>query len=139
MSDYVVAVTLLTAPLGTPEVVPPDDRWPAVSEAVQTVAMSWKILDAGERKYIFADVKDFQIDIDILRGRVLDYAIMPRFDERRRFPDRRTCAAAPEFNRAYLAHLESIVMTNRDQADEIQDAIVETDRLYRVWEALRDA
>ena len=55
----VLAAMLLTTPPGTAELAPPADEWPAIQEALQTMAVEWEILDPREVRYILARPEDF--------------------------------------------------------------------------------
>ncbi|MFO0936493.1 MAG: hypothetical protein U0798_08290 [Gemmataceae bacterium] len=138
-SDLLLAAMLLTAPPGTPETIPPAERWPAIQAAVQDLAIQWEILDKAETKYLFADSKDFKVDLEILRNRYVDLASAPKAAEAYRFPDRRFAAEMIQFNRAYRSTLSARQIAESDRIDDLSEAIKETDRLYHVWDAARDA
>ena len=138
-SDLLLAAILLTSPPGTGETTPPPDRWPAIQSAVQHLAVQWEILDKAEMKYIFSDIRDFNIDLEILRNRCVDLADAPKAGEAFRFPDRRVSAEMIQFNRAYRASLAQRQMMEGDRIDDLSEAAKETDRLYHVWDAARDA
>lgn len=137
--DLVLAAALLTAPPGTPEPIPPADRWPAIQAAIHHTAIDWEILDTRETRYVLARVEDFQGDLDILRRRHDDLADAPRVNDSERFPNRDAVNEFIRFNRAYRKHLETRQVWESDRADRIRVVVQETDRLYRVWDAIRDA
>jgi len=138
-SDLVLAAALLTALPGTPEQPPPADRWPAIQAAIHQTAIEWEILDPRETRYVLARIEDYQGDLDILRKRQLELADAPRVIDSCRFPDRDTVNEFIRFNRAYRKHLEVRQAWESDRADLIRIVIMETDRLYKVWDAVRDA
>lgn len=138
-SDLFLAAMLLTAPPGTGEMSPPPERWQSIQSAVQKLAVDWEILDKAERKYIFADLKDFHVDLEILRNRYVDLANAPKAGEAFRFPDRRVSADMIQFNRAYRSSLAQRQSMEGDRIDDLSEAVKETDRLYHVWDAARDA
>jgi hypothetical protein len=138
-SDLFLAAILITAPPGTGETLPPADRWPAIQSAVHHLAVQWEILDRAETKYIFADPKDFSIDLEILRHRYIDLADAPKSTDAVRFPDRRVAAEMIQFNRAYRSSLASRQSAEADRLEDLAEAARETDRLYHVWDAARDA
>ena len=138
-SDILLAAMLLTSPPGTSETLPPPDRWPAIQAAVHHLAVKWEILDKAEMKYIFAEPKDFAIDLEILRHRYIDLADAPKAAEAYRFPDRRYSAEMIQFNRAFRASLTTRQSAEADRIDDLSEATKETDRLYHVWDAARDA
>lgn len=137
--DLVLATTLLTAPPGTPEQAPTPERWPAVQAAIHQTAVEWEILDPRETRYVLSRVEDFEADLNLLRRRYAELADAPKVADSARFPDRRTVNDLIRFNRAYRKHLETRQVWEADRADAIRAAVLETDRLYRVWDSVRDA
>lgn len=137
--DLVLAATLLTAPPGTPEQAPAPEQWAAVQAAIHQTAVEWEILDARETRYVMARVEDFEADLELLRRRYAELRDAPKLADAARFPDRRTVNDLIRFNRAYRKHLETRQVWEADRADAIRAAVLETDRLYRVWDAVRDA
>lgn len=138
-SDLILAAALLTAPVNTPEQTPPEDRWPTVRDAIHKTAVDWEIMDARETRYVLATREDFEADLNLLRKRYTDLADAPRLDDARRLPDRRIVNELIRFNRAFRKNLEERQVWESDRADVFSVAIQETDRLYRQWDAARDA
>jgi hypothetical protein len=138
-SDLLLAATLLTAPVGTPELAPPEERWPAVRDAIHKTAIDWEIMDARETRYILATREDFEGDLNLLRNRYTDLTDAPKLVDCLRLPERDLINDLIKFNRAYRKHLEIRLMWESDRADLLHNAIQETDRLYRHWDAIRDA
>ena len=137
--DLLLAATLLTTPLGVPEQVPTPDRWPGVQAAIHKTAIEWEILDPRETGYVLARLEDFQTDLDILRKRYAELSDAPRVSDGGRFPDRNAVNENIRFNRAYRRNLEKRAVWESDRADLIRTVMVETDQLYAVWDAVRDA
>lgn len=138
-TDLILAATLLTAPVGTPEQAPPEDRWVAVRDAVHKTAVAWEIMDPRETRYVMANRDDFETDLNLLRKRHAELADAPKLTDCQRLPDRRTVNELIKFNRAYRKHLEERQVWEADRTDILGVAISETDRLYRQWDAVRDA
>jgi hypothetical protein len=138
-SDLLLAAALLTAPSGTPEQTPPEDRWPAVRDALHKAAIDWELMDPRETRYLLATRADFDSDLDLLRKRYADLADAPKLAECQRLPERRTVGELLRFNRAYRKHLEEREVWEADRSDVLQAAMQETDRLYQEWDAVRDA
>ena len=138
-ADLFLATALLSAPIGTPEQDPPSERWPAIQAAIHQTAIDWEILDPRETRYVLAKPEDFQADLDFLRKRRADLADAPKVLEAARLPDRQMVNEFIRFNRAYRKTLETRLVWEADRADLIGEAIRETDRLYRAWDAIRDA
>lgn len=138
-SDLVLAVMMLSAPVGTPEQVPQPERWPAIQAALVQTALDWEILDPRETRYVMAKIDDFQEDLDFLRKRRGDLADAPKLMDSDRLPDRRIVNDYIQFNRAYRTYLETRLAWEVDRACLINEAITETDRMYRMWDAIREA
>jgi hypothetical protein len=138
-SDLLLATMLLSAPVGTPEQVPPPDRWQVVQGAIHHVAIEWEILDSRETRYVLSKPDDFQEDLDFLRKRRNDLENAPKVSENERLPSRQTVNDNIRFNRAYRKNLETRLVWESDRAGVIGEAIRETERLYKAWDAMRDA
>jgi hypothetical protein len=138
-SDLLLAAALLTAPVGTPEQTPCDERWPAVRDALHRVAIDRELMDPRETRYLLAARADFEPDLNLLRKRNADLADAPKLADCHRWPDRQTACELIKFNRAYRKHLEEREVWEADRSDVLQAAIHDTDRLYRQWDAIRDA
>lgn len=138
-SELFFAVALLSAPVGTPEQIPPADRWPAVQAALHHTAVEWEILDPRETRYVLAKAEDFQEDLDFLRKRRADLADAPKLIDSKRLPDREAVNECVRFNRAFRKTLETRLVWEPDWAELIGESLRETERLYKVWDAIRDA
>src|SRR5439155_11277213 len=68
----------------------------------------------------------FSADLNMLRRRYKELADAPRLADSYRFPERAAVNELVRFNRAYRKNLD-------------QRHLLETDRLYQVWDAVRDA
>jgi hypothetical protein len=137
--DLVLAATLIAAPPGTPEPPPPPERWTGLQAALHKTAVDLEILDERETRYVLARLEDFEGDLDLLRRRYVELADAPKLADGYRFPDRRSVNEFIRFNRAYRKNLETRQVWEADRADVIRVAVLETDRLYKVWDAVRDA
>jgi hypothetical protein len=137
--DLILAAALITAPPGTPEPPPAADQWAALQSALHKTAIEWEILDERETRYVLARPEDYDADLNLLRRRYADLAGAPRLADAARFPDRQAVNEFIRFNRAYRKHLETRQVWEADRADAIRVVVLETDRLYQVWDAVRDA
>lgn len=138
-SDLLLAATLLSSPVGTPEQTPTEERWPAVRDAIHKVAIEWEIMDPREARYVMANRDDFDPDLNLLRKRRDELVDAPLLAACHRLPERHTVNELIQFNRDYRHHLEQRQAWELDRADLLADAIQETDRMYRQWDAVRDA
>lgn len=137
--DLVLAAALIAAPPGSPEPTPAADRWPAVRTALIQTALDGQLLDDRETRYVLARVEDFETDLNLLRRRYAELADAPMLGDADRLPDRATVAESVRVNRAYRKGLEVRMVWEADRADVFRSAVAETDRLYRAWDAARDA
>jgi len=137
-SDLLFAAMLLSAPMGTPEPPPTPERWPIVRDALHQTAVEWEILDARETRYVLTKREDFQDDLDFLRKRRADLAEAPRIVEAGLLPDRDTINDYIRFNRAFRKNMELRLAWESDRAAFIREVIDENERLYKIWDAIRD-
>ena len=138
-ADLVLAAILLTTPPGTPEPTPPADRWPSLRDAIHHVAVEWEILDPRETRYVLARPEDFSTDLNMLRRRYRELSDAPMAADGLRFPDRNAVNETVRFNRAFRKHLDQRQQLETDRTDALRKVMAETDRLYQVWDAVRDA
>lgn len=138
-ADLVLAAALLAAPPETPEPIPPADTWPALQAALHRAAVRAELLDPRETRYVLARPDDFEADLNLLRHRRVDLADAPPVADADRLPDRNTVNDLIRFNRAYRKNLEHRQVWEADRAAALGRAVVETDRLYKVWDCVRDA
>jgi hypothetical protein len=125
--------------MGTPEAPPIPERWPVVRDAIHRIAVDWQILDRRETRYILTKLEDFQDDLDFLRKRRADLTEAPTVVEAERFPDKVTINDYIRFNRAFRRNMELRGAWETDRADFIREVINENERLYRIWDTMRDA
>ncbi len=139
MPDFIFAAFLLTAPVGTYEATPPAENWASISSGIQKLAIEWEILDDRETGYILTKPEEFNSDLNMLRRRYVEFADAPRLYEFQRLPDRQTANDLIRLNRDFRKQLEERRNLERDRTHAITSVIRETDQLYQVWDAIRDA
>jgi hypothetical protein len=137
--NYLLAAALLTSPPGAPEPVGGVARFPALKQPLQEVALRWELLDQRETRYILARPEDFLSDLNLLRRRYQDHGQAPLLNDSLRFPDRETANAFLALNRAYRQHINVRQPVELLHWYELGTALRETERLYQIWEAVRDA
>ncbi len=138
-NELLVAFLLLTTPPGLAEAPPSTEAWPALSKSIQKAAIDLEILDVRERAYLLAKREEFSDDINILRRRYRDFEGAPMVSDSMRFPERNTVTELIQFNRGYRKHLMEKQSLERDRTEQYDTALMETDRLYKVWDCVRDA
>jgi hypothetical protein len=137
--SFALAAALLTTPPDVPDPPPAADDWPALQESIQSLAVEWEILDPRETRYVLARPEDFSTDLNMLRRRYRELADAPAAADGFRFPDRNAVNETVRFNRAFRKHLDQRQQLETDRTDALRKVMAETDRLYAVWDAVRDA
>lgn len=137
-STFLIIVTLLTSPIDAPV---PCDLCPTreLRDAMQIVAVQWEILDPREVRYVLTREEDFEADVRLLRRRYHELLGAPSLSDGNRFPERGAISDMLAFNRAYRQSLDSRLAVELVRWWELQEAVQETDRLYAVWDLVRDA
>lgn len=101
----------------------------AIQSSLLTLAVNAELADPRERDF----------DLPTLHNRLADLADTPKLDECRRFPERKLINELLALNRSYRNYLTARQEIDSIHAEEIREAICETDQLYNVWDNLRDA
>ncbi len=136
--NYALAVALLTAAPETAE-VPDTEGLATVRPTIQSLAVSWELLDARECRYVLTRPEELCTDLKMLRRRNRELSDAPPLQDCMRFPDRGLVNELLSFNRAYRQHLDSRQALDLTYWWELHEALMETDRLFQVWDTVRDA
>jgi hypothetical protein len=137
--DYLLALVLLT---GTPERMElnqPREAFPGLRLPLRVLAIDLEILDTRELRYVLARPEDFVSDLNLLRRRYHELATAPMADDAARFPERTTVNELLAFNRRYRQLIDVRKPLELVHGWELRLALQETDRLYQVWDKVRDA
>jgi hypothetical protein len=143
--DYVLAAALLTTPPGPltadAREAPPEpvEQFITVRPAVQQLALAWEVLDPREVKYVLSRPEDFSGDLRLLRRRCAELADAPPLHDALRFPDRSLVNDLLTFNRTYKQNVDLMLALDRSRAAELQEVLAESERLYQVWDLVRDS
>jgi hypothetical protein len=137
--DYVLAVALLTSPPDAPEPNLSPERFAVLRPTLQKLAVQWEILDPREVRYVLTRAEDFSTDLKLLRRRQRDLADAPALSDGLRFPERAVVSDLLAFNRAYRQHVDSRQAVETVHWWELREAVQEADRLYHIWDTVRDA
>jgi hypothetical protein len=137
--DYLLAVALLTSGPEVGDVPVPGDGLAAVRPTLQSLAVNWEVLDPREMRYVLTRQEDFSSDVKLLRRRYRELADAPPLQDCMRFPDRALINELLAFNRAYRQHLDNRQALEQAFWWELREAVQETERLYEVWDTVRDA
>lgn len=137
--DYLVAVALLTASPDSPGPNLSPETHACLKPALQSLAVDWEILDPREVRYVLTRPEDFAADLKLLQRRCSELSDAPRLDDSLRFPDRAVVTDLLAFNRSYRQHLDTCLSVELVHWWELREALQEADRLYQVWDAVRDS
>lgn len=137
--DYVLAVALLTSAPEAPDPHVSPERFAVLRPTLQKLAVQWEVLDAREVRYVLTRAEDFATDLKLLRRRCRDLADAPTLSDGLRFPERAVISDLLTFNRAYRQHIDSRQAVEVVHWWELREAVQEADRLYHVWDTVRDA
>ena len=137
--DYLLAVVLLTAPPGADDLPVSAEMFPVLRMPLQGLAVTWEILDPRELRDILARPEDFAADLNLLRRRCQELVSAPAVDDCLRFPERPMVNELLAYNRAYRQHMDMRQPLELVHGWELRLALQETDRLYQIWDKVRDA
>ena len=137
--NTVLAIALLTAPPGPPDARDVQNLFETMKGPLQALAVKWEILDPRESRYILARQDDFAADVNLLRRRYHELANAPGVADSRRFPERALVNDLLGFNRSYRQHIDVRQPLELSNWSEMRDVLQETDRLYQIWDTVRDA
>jgi hypothetical protein len=136
--DYVLAVAVLTTPVGDAEAVPLVEH-AYLARPIREVALHWEILDPREVDYVLNRSDSFEADLRLLRRRYDELADAPPVIDAVRFPTRDLVCELLTFNRTYHAHLICCREALGNGRPGIDQVLSETDALYRIYDLVRDA
>lgn len=151
MSSYLyvaAAAALLTTPPDALELPEASKLYDVVAPPLRSLALHWELLDARETYFLAEDTDSktresaraaFHGHLKLLQGRFQELANAPPLDDCNRFPDRHLIGDLLAFNRSYRNSLAMILEVDLGNVQSNRTALEETDQLYRVYDALRDA
>lgn len=137
--ECLLAAALLTAPPDAPEPTLSPAAYARLQPLLQKLAVRWEVLDPREVRYVLTRAEDFSSDLKLLRRRCRELAGAPTLHDCLRFPDRSAVSDLLAFNRAYRQHLDVRQPLELPHWWDLREALQETDRLYQVWDTVRDA
>ncbi len=138
-SDASWAAREIQSPVNSPVSPIPPEKFDAISKAVHLVAIEWQIMDERESRYICSKQEQFQEDVNFLRKRLNDLKDTPMIEDACRIPEKKLLDDAIAFNRQYKSHLDLRVIWEADRAHVLNEAIQETEYLYRLYDAMRES
>jgi hypothetical protein len=133
-----LAIILLATPPDTLELPDAPNTYVWVAHAMRHVALQWEILDPRETDYL-KHAEDFASDLKLLQGRFEELHNAPPVADAYRLPCRELVNEMLAFNRTYRESINNRLDLDVVHADELRTILGETDFLYRVYDAVRDA
>jgi len=146
--DYVLAAALITtAPdcttasqfVENEEAPDAYDAFVTLRPVVQALAIEWELLDERETRYVMSRPEDFTGDLKLIRRRYSELHDAPVAHDCMRFPDRTLINELLKFNREYRQYLEARQATESINWWELNEAMIECDRIYQIWDMVREA
>ena len=137
--DTLLAVALLTYPTEAHLNPGSLQHYHSTRQAVQTLAVEWEILDPREVKFVLSRAEDFEGDVKLLQRRWNDLHDAPPLADSLRFPDRTAVNDLLSFNRGYRQMIDQRQSLEPALWWELQEILTEVDRLYQIWDLVRDA
>ncbi len=139
VANYLLALALLTSPAETADLPGETEMVAALRPALQALAIQMEILDPREVRYVLTRPEDFASDLKLLRRRYEELVDAPPLNDCQRFPERAIINDLLAFNRSYRQHIDTRQAMELAHWWELREAVQETDRLYQVWDTIRDA
>lgn len=137
MYNYILALAILT---GNEDVADKADMFSNLKDAIVNVAVERELLDTrNETRFMLKNWNCFQADIDMIRQRYIELKDAPFVEDARRFPNKEYINELISFNRAFKANLEEYANCHNARRDEYSLVIKETERLYLLYDVVRDA
>jgi hypothetical protein len=136
--DLALAVVLLTAPPDNIEINNSAAVFRLVAPTLKALALQWELLDAREIDCL-KNARDFAADVKLLQGRYQEMHAAPLVADVERFPGRDLVNDMLAFNQSFRTSITNRLDLDMVHADDLRTIISETDLLYRVYDALRDA
>jgi hypothetical protein len=137
--EFLLAFSLLTSPEGSVDWNHAPANYDALRPVLQKIAIQLEIMDPREMRYVLARAEDYRSDLQLLRRRYRNLKDAPSLEECLRFPERNFVNDLLAFNRTYHQYLTGRQPVDLVRGEEVQMALTETDRLYQVWDTVRDA
>lgn len=138
LTHYLLALALLASSPDQAELLASPANW-AAAPTLQRLAVDRELLDPREVRYVLTRREDFASDLKMLQRRHQQLGDAPLLHDSDRFPPRSVVSDMLAFNRAYRQHLENRQSVDLARWWDLREAIQETDRLYQVWDTVRDA
>ena len=137
--DYMLAVAVLMSGPRCGSPAGPMPEHACLARSLSNLALSWELIDPREEGVLFARRSAFSRDLRLVRRRYAELIDAPPASDAFRLPGKETAGQLLAFNRAYYATLKQRRDLLGDNFGAVVPAMAETERLYRIWDLVRDA
>jgi hypothetical protein len=135
--EHVLAVAVLITPPAGPEAEALPEH-ACLLRTVRDVAVRLEVLDPREQGYFLAHPRHFAGDLALLRKRYRDLADAPPLGAAAHLPTADVAAERLAYNREHHRQLRLRRDGLGPRAAALDEALAEADRLYHLWDLLRD-
>ena len=139
ISDWIIAWLLLTSPDSLQDMAAVHHAMPLIRGPLLTLAITTESLDARESRGLLVLPKEYEDDLRMLNRRWQCMLDCPWVADSERFLNRETISNWLCLNRGYLKRLEERLLIDTLNTPVILETMRETEILYKVWDAARDA
>ena len=133
--EFALAVVFITTPVDKLKTDMSLEAQAFLGPRIAALARQWELLDVRERDCLKKPT-DFASDLKMLQRRYLLLLDAPKLSEIERFPDRVHLNIWINSNRRYWT---SVQKRGDFTADQMATVLDETNRLYRIFDAIREA
>jgi hypothetical protein len=136
---FLLASVLLSA---SPDATPLSDahKWQAeLAPELRVIALQWQLLDPKEAKSTLASAETFWAELHALQMWNQTLLNAPWVEECGRFPQKKTVGELILANRNYKSEITDRLVLAPIHKEELESVIAETEQLFKIWDALRDA
>lgn len=133
--SYPLAIALLV----TPGSIENPSHFQHLADQLRGLAFAWEVLDERELPLYFHEDDQFVANLDEARRWTRKMLDAPPDSCRRYFPSWEQIGQSMRFNRMYYQHLKDQIGMEAENDDALNEAIVECNRIYWVYDRLKSA
>ncbi len=109
-------------------------------KAAAAAAIEMEIMDERENRYIFIKKEEFKTDMRLMANRYRELRDVPSLSELWKIPQTKDgLSSSITFNREFRKTVEVRMRLETDRTEGFMQVLKETDELYRIYDAARDA
>lgn len=139
LADWIISWLLITSPASLPDMATVRTAFPLLRGPIIALCVAEEIVDEREFRFTLTSPLDFMEAIEFIGKRRRELDGCPCVMAASRFGDRAAINEMLCLNRSYRKRLEERLTIDSLNVQAIVDSINETDQLYHMWDAARDA